>query len=99
MSPGAQPNAVTDEPEIGRRRNLGRISARTVGNLFFSRVAGAFGVAYLVYGRWETELLPMIPGILLCVYAEPLPSLCRAMIGSSAALTSRTSGSGLRRSF
>jgi hypothetical protein len=39
-----------------------------VGNLFFGIVAGAIGVAYLVYGRRQTKLVPVIAGVLLCIY-------------------------------
>jgi hypothetical protein len=39
-----------------------------VGNLFFGVVAGAIGVGYLVYGRRQRKLVPVIAGVLLCVY-------------------------------
>jgi hypothetical protein len=39
-----------------------------VGNLFFGIVAGAIGVAYLVYGRRQTKLVPVIAGVMLCIY-------------------------------
>jgi hypothetical protein len=39
-----------------------------VGNLFFGIIAGAIGVAYLVYGRRQTKLVPVIAGVLLCIY-------------------------------
>jgi hypothetical protein len=39
-----------------------------MGNLFFGLFAGAVGVAYIVYGRRQTKLVPVIAGILLCVY-------------------------------
>ena len=39
-----------------------------MGNLFFGIVAGAIGMAYLVYGRRQTKLVPVIAGVLLCVY-------------------------------
>ena len=39
-----------------------------MGNLFFGIVAGAVGVAYLVYGRKQKRLVPVIAGVLLCVY-------------------------------
>ena len=39
-----------------------------MGNLFFGVVAGAIGVAYLVYGRRQRKLVPVIAGVLLCVY-------------------------------
>ena len=39
-----------------------------MGNLYFGIVAGAFGVAYLVYGRRQKKLVPVVAGVLLCVY-------------------------------
>ena len=39
-----------------------------MGNLFFGVVAGAIGVGYLVYGRRQRKLVPVIAGVLLCVY-------------------------------
>jgi hypothetical protein len=39
-----------------------------VGNLLFGVVAGAIGVGYLAYGRRQTKLVPVIAGVLLCVY-------------------------------
>ena len=39
-----------------------------MGNLFFGIVAGAIGVAYVVYGRRQTKLVPVIAGVLLCIY-------------------------------
>ena len=39
-----------------------------VSNLFFGIVAGAIGMAYFVYGRRQTKLVPVIAGVLLCVY-------------------------------
>ncbi len=39
-----------------------------MSNLFFGIVAGAIGMAYLLYGRRQTKLVPVIAGILLCIY-------------------------------
>jgi hypothetical protein len=39
-----------------------------VENLFFGIVAGAVGVAYIVYGRRQTKLVAVLAGALLCVY-------------------------------
>lgn len=36
--------------------------------LFVGFLAGAFGVAYFVYGKRQTKLTPMIAGVLLCIY-------------------------------
>ncbi len=39
-----------------------------MSNFFFGCIAGAFGVAYIVYGRRQTKFAPVIAGVLLCVY-------------------------------
>ena len=39
-----------------------------MGNLFFGIVAGAVGVAYIVYGRRQTKLVAVFAGVLLCIY-------------------------------
>jgi hypothetical protein len=31
-------------------------------------LAGVFGVAYFVYGKKQTKLVPMVAGVLLCIY-------------------------------
>jgi hypothetical protein len=31
-------------------------------------ITGAFGVAYIVYGRRQTKFVPLVAGLLLCVY-------------------------------
>ncbi len=43
--------------------------------LFVGLVAGAFGMAYFVYGKRQTKFVPMIAGILLCVYPYFIDSL------------------------
>lgn len=40
-----------------------------MGQFIFGILAGAFGVAYIVYGRRQTKLVPVISGLLLCVYS------------------------------
>jgi len=37
-------------------------------SLFIGILAGAFGVAYFVYGKKQAKLVPMVCGVLLCVY-------------------------------
>jgi hypothetical protein len=37
-------------------------------NLLFGVVAGAIGVGYFMYGRRQTKFVPLIAGMLLCVY-------------------------------
>jgi len=55
----------------------------TVSNLFFGIIAGAFGMAYLVYGRRQTKLVPVIAGVLLCVYPYFVQSwLWLAIVGA-----------------
>jgi hypothetical protein len=39
-----------------------------VTNVLFGIFAGAVGVAYFVYGRKQAKFVPLIAGILLCVY-------------------------------
>ena len=41
----------------------------TVASLLIGIVAGAFGVAYVVYGKRQTKFVPFIAGVLLCVYS------------------------------
>jgi hypothetical protein len=36
--------------------------------LFVGLIAGAFGMAYFVYGKRQTKLVPMLSGIALCIY-------------------------------
>ena len=31
-------------------------------------IAGVFGVAYFVYGKKQTKFVPMLSGVLLCLY-------------------------------
>jgi hypothetical protein len=31
-------------------------------------LAGVFGVAYFVYGKRQAKLVPLIAGVLLCIY-------------------------------
>jgi hypothetical protein len=50
-----------------------------VGSLFVSVVAGAIGVAYLVYGRRQKKFVPLIAGVLLCTcpyFIDSLTWLC-----------------------
>jgi hypothetical protein len=36
--------------------------------LLFGIFTGALGLAYIVYGRRQAKLVPVIAGVLLCVY-------------------------------
>lgn len=37
-------------------------------NFFFGLITGAIGAGYFMYGRRQTKLVPVIAGVLLCVY-------------------------------
>ena len=37
-------------------------------SLFVSLFAGAIGIAYMVYGKRQTKFVPMVSGLLLCIY-------------------------------
>ncbi|HEX9452421.1 MAG TPA: hypothetical protein VF934_13485 [Burkholderiales bacterium] len=39
-----------------------------MNELFVGLIAGAFGMAYFVYGKRQTKFAPMICGVALCVY-------------------------------
>ena len=38
------------------------------GSLFFSLVVSALGMAYIVYGRRQARLVPVVAGVILCLY-------------------------------
>jgi hypothetical protein len=40
-----------------------------MSNLFIGIITGALGVAYIVYGRRQTKLVPVIAGVALCAYS------------------------------
>jgi len=39
-----------------------------MANIVIGIIAGAFGAGYMMYGRRQTRLAPVIAGLLLCVY-------------------------------
>jgi hypothetical protein len=39
-----------------------------MGSLFFGVVTGAFGLAYIVYGKRQAKFAPLVSGVLLCTY-------------------------------
>ena len=39
-----------------------------MNSLWVGMIAGAFGVGYFIYGKKQQKLVPMIAGVLLCVY-------------------------------
>ena len=43
-------------------------TVRLVSSLLVSVFAGAIGMAYFVYGKRQSKFVPMLGGILLCVY-------------------------------
>ena len=50
-----------------------------MGSLFVGVVAGAIGVAYLVYARRQKKFVPLIAGALLCAcpyFIDSLAWLC-----------------------
>jgi hypothetical protein len=50
-----------------------------VNSLIVGVLAGAFGMAYFVYGRRQSKFVPVVCGMLLCVYpwfTENLYALC-----------------------
>ena len=38
-------------------------------SLLIGVITSAFGFAYIVYGRRQTKLVPVIAGVLLCAYS------------------------------
>lgn len=43
--------------------------------LFFGVVAGAVGMGYFAYGKRQARAVPMVAGILLCIYPYFVDSL------------------------
>jgi len=46
-----------------------------VNSLWVSVVAGAIGMGYFIYGKRQAKYVPMISGVLLCVYPYFVESL------------------------
>ena len=46
-----------------------------MNELFAGVIAGVFGMAYFVYGKRQAKFVPMICGVLLCVYPYFIDSL------------------------
>jgi len=40
-----------------------------MAQVFFGVFTGALGLAYIVYGRRQTKLVPVVAGLILCVYS------------------------------
>lgn len=52
-----------------RRVRAGRRgSIAGVNNFVVGLIAGAFGVAYFMYGKRQQRFVPLIAGMILCVY-------------------------------
>ena len=50
-----------------------------VNGLIVGLISGAFGMAYLVYGKRQSKIVPIVAGVLLCIYpyfTENLFALC-----------------------
>jgi len=41
----------------------------TLAQIVLGIFTGALGVAYIVYGRRQTKLVPVVSGLVLCVYS------------------------------
>jgi hypothetical protein len=41
---------------------------RAMMSLVIGIISGAFGMAYIVYGRRQSRIVPVLAGVLLCVY-------------------------------
>jgi hypothetical protein len=39
-----------------------------VNSLVVGLFAGVFGMAYFVYGKRQTKVVPMVAGVMLCIY-------------------------------
>src|SRR3989442_6515655 len=66
LSPGSGPSCP---PSVDRASRCRRRQWRfAMANILFGIVAGAVGMGYLLYGKRQTKFVPIIAGILLCVY-------------------------------
>lgn len=39
-----------------------------MAQLIFGILAGALGLAYIAYGKRQTRLVPVVSGVILCIY-------------------------------
>jgi hypothetical protein len=54
----------------------GVVGANTrMNGLIVSVIAGAIGMGYFIYGKRQTKIVPMVAGVLLCIYPYFLDSL------------------------
>lgn len=66
------------DPSVRLCRRL-PIWALAVNSLIVSIFTGAFGMAYFIYGRRQSKVMPVVCGLLLCVYpwfTENVYALC-----------------------
>jgi hypothetical protein len=46
-----------------------------MNSLIVGVIAGAIGMGYFIYGKRQTKIVPMVAGVLLCIYPYFLDSL------------------------
>jgi hypothetical protein len=46
-----------------------------MNGLIVGVIAGAIGMGYFIYGKRQTKIVPMVAGVLLCIYPYFLDSL------------------------
>lgn len=46
-----------------------------MNSLFVGLIAGAIGMGYFIYGKRQLKIVPMVAGVLLCIYPYFLDSL------------------------
>jgi len=55
--------------------------------LYFSIVTSALGMAYIVYGRRQSRIVPVVAGVVLCFYTYAVDSwLWLCIFGAALAL-------------
>jgi C4-dicarboxylate transporter len=57
-----------------------------MNELIIGFIAGVFGVAYFVYGKKQAKFVPMVAGVLLCVYPYFLDSVLWLVVVGAALL-------------
>lgn len=46
-----------------------------MNSLFIGVIAGAIGMGYFIYGKRQSKIVPMVAGVLLCIYPYFVDSL------------------------
>lgn len=46
-----------------------------MNSLFVGLIAGAVGMGYFIYGKRQLKIVPMVAGVLLCIYPYFVDSL------------------------